>query len=50
MYTVSQIYSVEVVPGIRVHLVQNIGTEFRLGEFIFRGFRCTENIKKLPVF
>jgi hypothetical protein len=37
---------VEVVPGNRVHLVQHIVTEFRVGEFIFGGFRCIEYIKK----
>jgi hypothetical protein len=31
---------VEVVPGIRVHLVKHTDIEFRVGEFIFGGFRC----------
>lgn len=46
MHTISQTYCVDVVPGIRVRLVQHIGTEFRVGEFIFGGFRCFEYIKK----
>jgi hypothetical protein len=46
MHTISQTYYVEVVSEIRVHYVQLIGIEFRVGEFIFGGFRCIEYIKK----
>ena len=46
MHTISHTYYVEVVPGNRVHLIQHIVTEFRVGEFIFGGFRCIEYIKK----
>jgi hypothetical protein len=41
---------VDVVSEIRVHLVQFIGIELSVGEFIFGGFRCIEHIKNLPAF
>ena len=46
MHTISQTYYVDVVSEIRVNLVQHIGIEFRVGEFIFGGFHCIECIKK----